>query len=85
MSVYYKDVFDKWGQLFEESRREPEQRYLQRLRQIKSLPASQQEEILHDIHEVYSHRPEMAMVDSVKASPTCTFRATSSSTPRCRR
>ncbi len=33
---------------------------------IKSLPASQQEEILHDIHEVYSHRPEMAMVDSVK-------------------
>ncbi|MDC6668189.1 NADP-dependent isocitrate dehydrogenase, partial [Leclercia adecarboxylata] len=33
---------------------------------IKSLPVSQQEEILHDIHEVYSHRPETAMVDSVK-------------------
>ncbi|MBU0883561.1 MAG: NADP-dependent isocitrate dehydrogenase, partial [Gammaproteobacteria bacterium] len=32
----------------------------------KSLPASQQEEILDDIHACYSGRPEMAMVDSVK-------------------
>ncbi len=33
VSVYYRDVFDKWGQLFRRARREPEQRYLQRLRQ----------------------------------------------------
>lgn len=30
------------------------------------LPASQQEEIQHDLHACYSNRPEMAMVDSVK-------------------
>ncbi len=66
VSVYYKDVFDKWGQLFEELGVNPNNGISSVYDKIKSLPASQQEEILHDIHEVYSHRPEMAMVDSVK-------------------
>nr|WP_132714072.1 NADP-dependent isocitrate dehydrogenase [Pseudomonas aeruginosa] len=59
-------VFDKWGQLFEELGVNPNNGISSVYDKIKSLPASQQEEILHDIHEVYSHRPEMAMVDSVK-------------------
>ena len=53
------------GQLFEELGVNPNAVF-QRLRQDQVAAASQQEEILHDIHEVCSHRPEMAMVDSVK-------------------
>ncbi|MBG6286429.1 NADP-dependent isocitrate dehydrogenase [Pseudomonas nitroreducens] len=66
VTVYYKDVFEKYGQLFEELGVNPNNGISSVYDKIKSLPASQQEEILHDIHEVYSHRPEMAMVDSVK-------------------
>ncbi|MCY1342091.1 Isocitrate dehydrogenase [NADP] [compost metagenome] len=66
VTVYYKDVFDKYGKLFEELGVNPNNGISSVYDKIKSLPASQQEEILHDIHEVYSHRPEMAMVDSVK-------------------
>ncbi|WP_410961660.1 NADP-dependent isocitrate dehydrogenase, partial [Salmonella sp. SAL4457] len=54
VSVYYKDVFDKWGQLFEELGVNPNNGISSVYDKIKSLPASQQEEILHDIHEVYS-------------------------------
>ncbi|MBA1273859.1 NADP-dependent isocitrate dehydrogenase [Stutzerimonas azotifigens] len=66
VTVYYKDVFDKWGTLFDEIGVNPNNGLSSVYDKIKTLPASQQEEILHDIHEVYSHRPEMAMVDSVK-------------------
>ena len=66
VTVYYKDVFDKYGDLFKELGVNPNNGISSVYDKIKSLPASQQEEILHDIHEVYSHRPEMAMVDSVK-------------------
>ena len=51
VSVYYKDVFDKWGQLFEELGVNPNNGISSVYDKIKSLPASQQEEILHDIHE----------------------------------
>jgi len=33
---------------------------------IESLPASQREEIIRDIHAVHEHRPEVAMVDSAR-------------------
>ncbi|MBU1861482.1 MAG: NADP-dependent isocitrate dehydrogenase, partial [Gammaproteobacteria bacterium] len=66
VSVYYKDVFDKYGKLFEELGVNPNNGISSVYDKIKSLPASQQEEILDDIHACYSGRPEMAMVDSVK-------------------
>ena len=66
VSVYYKDVFDKYGELFKELGVNQNNGISSVYDKIKSLPVSQQEEILHDIHEVYAHRPEMAMVDSVK-------------------
>ena len=66
VSVYYKDVFDKYGKLFDELGVNPNNGISSVYDKIKSLPASQQEEILDDIHACYSHRPEMAMVDSVK-------------------
>ena len=66
VSVYYKDVFDKYGELFKELGVNPNNGISSVYDKIKSLPASRQEEILDDIHACYSHRPEMAMVDSVK-------------------
>jgi len=66
VSVYYKDVFDKYGDLFRELGVNPNNGLSSVYDKIKSLPDSQQEEILHDIHACYAERPEMAMVDSVK-------------------
>ena len=66
VSVYYKEVFDKYADLFKELGVNPNNGLSSVHDKIKSLPASQQEEILDDIHACYSHRPEMAMVDSVK-------------------
>ncbi|MCQ4320328.1 NADP-dependent isocitrate dehydrogenase [Stutzerimonas stutzeri] len=66
VSVYYKDAFDKHGELFKELGVNPNNGISSVYDKIKSLPDSQQEEILHDIHACYAERPEMAMVDSVK-------------------
>ena len=66
VSVYYKEVFDKYADLFKELGVNPNNGLSSVHDKIKSLPASQQEEILDDIHACYSRRPEMAMVDSVK-------------------
>src|SRR5690606_33811868 len=66
VSVYYKDVFDKYGKLFDERGVNPNNGISSVYDKIKSLPASQQEEILDAIHACYAGRPEMAMVDSVK-------------------
>ncbi|WP_079202026.1 NADP-dependent isocitrate dehydrogenase [Pseudomonas sp. CC6-YY-74] len=66
VSVYYKGAFDKHAALFAELGVNPNNGISSVYDKIKSLPASQQEEILHDIHACYSDRPEMAMVDSVK-------------------
>jgi isocitrate dehydrogenase len=66
VTVYYKDLFDKWGELFEELGVNPNNGLSSVYDKIKTLPDSQQEEILQDIHDCYAERPEMAMVDSVK-------------------
>ncbi len=66
VSVYYKEAFDKYADLFKELGVNPNNGLSSVHDKIKSLPASQQEEILDDIHACYSRRPEMAMVDSVK-------------------
>lgn len=66
VTVYYKDLFNKWGKLFEEIGVNPNNGLSSVYDKIKSLPDSQQEEILQDIHACYAGRPEMAMVDSVK-------------------
>ncbi len=66
VSVYYKEVFEKYADLFKELGVNPNNGLSSVHDKIKSLPASQQEEILDDIHACYSRRPEMAMVDSVK-------------------
>ncbi len=66
VTVFYKEVWDKWGELFKEIGVNPNNGLSSVYECIESLPNSKREEILHDIHEAARHRPEMAMVDSVK-------------------
>ncbi|KDE39320.1 Isocitrate dehydrogenase [NADP] [Nitrincola lacisaponensis] len=66
VTVYYKDLFEKHGELFKELGVNPNNGLNSVYEKIKSLPHSKQEEIEEDIHACYANRPEMAMVDSVK-------------------
>ncbi len=66
VSVYYKDLFEKYADLFEELGVEPNNGLSSVYDKIKSLPTSKQEEIMVDMHSCYENRPEMAMVDSVR-------------------
>ena len=66
VTVFYKELFDKYGELFEELGVNPNNGLGSVTDKIKSLPHSQQEEILETIHSCYEHRPELAMVDSVR-------------------
>jgi len=64
--VFYREVFDKYGELFKELGVNPNNGMSSVYEKIKSLPQSTQDEIEEAIHACYEHRPEMAMVDSVK-------------------
>ena len=66
VKVFYKEVFEKWGDLFKELGVNPNDGLSSVYEKIESLPRSQQEEIHRDILASYEHRPEMAMVDSYK-------------------
>ena len=64
--VFYREVFEKYGELFEELGVNPNNGMASVYDKIKTLPQSKQDEIEEAIHACYEHRPEMAMVDSVK-------------------
>ncbi|MBA4502113.1 NADP-dependent isocitrate dehydrogenase [Marinobacterium marinum] len=64
--VFYREVFDKYGELFDEIGVNPNNGMSSVYEKIKTLPQSTQDEIEEAIHACYEHRPEMAMVDSVK-------------------
>ncbi|MDH3978527.1 MAG: NADP-dependent isocitrate dehydrogenase [Gammaproteobacteria bacterium] len=66
VTVFYKDVFEKYGELFEELGVNPNNGLSSVYEKIESLPESKRHEILKAIHAVYETRPELAMVDSVK-------------------
>ncbi|OEY66182.1 NADP-dependent isocitrate dehydrogenase [Marinobacter sp. X15-166B] len=66
VKIFYKDLFDKYGDLFEEIGVNPNNGLSSVMEKIKSLPESKQEQIQEDLHAIYEHRPEIAMVDSVK-------------------
>lgn len=66
VTVFYKEVFEKHGKLFQELGVNPNNGIGSVYDKIASLPRSKREEIEEDIHECLAHRPEMAMVDSVK-------------------
>jgi isocitrate dehydrogenase len=64
--VYYKDVFEKHGALFEEIGVDANNGIGDVYTKITDLPETQQEEIRADVEAVYAERPAMAMVNSDK-------------------
>ena len=66
VKVFYKELFDKWGDLFEELGVNPNNGLGNVYDKIASLPASKRDEIQRDINACYQHRPPIAMVNSDK-------------------
>ena len=66
VTVYYKDVFEKYAELFEKLGVNPKNGLSDVYDKIEELPRSKREEVQRDILQVYEHRPHMAMVDSYK-------------------
>jgi len=66
VTVFYKDLFEKYGDLFEELGVNPNNGLGSVYDKIQSLPESQRDEIEADIHACYETRPALAMVDSAK-------------------
>lgn len=66
VTVFFKDLFEKHGELFAELGVAPNNGFGSVLEKIAHLPAAQRAEIEADIAACYASRPEIAMVDSDK-------------------
>lgn len=66
VKVFYKELFEKHGDLFERIGVNPNNGISSVYEKIQALPGSVREEIERDIHACYADRPELAMVDSAK-------------------
>ena len=66
VTVFFKDVWEKYGELFDEIGVNPNNGLGSVYDKIKSLPEAKQEEIKQAIEACYETRPELAMVDSDK-------------------
>ncbi|HYX98076.1 MAG TPA: NADP-dependent isocitrate dehydrogenase, partial [Mycobacterium sp.] len=66
VKIFYKDAFAKHQALFDELGVDVNNGLVDLYNKIESLPASQHEEIIRDLHACHEHRPELAMVDSAK-------------------
>jgi isocitrate dehydrogenase len=66
VKIFYKDAFAKHQELFDELGVNVNNGLSDLYDKIESLPASQHEEIIRDLHACHEHRPELAMVDSAK-------------------
>lgn len=64
--IFYKDAFAKHQKLFDELGVNVNNGLVDLYNKIESLPASQHDEIIRDLHACHEHRPELAMVDSAK-------------------
>lgn len=64
VKVYYKDVFEKHGELFEQLGVDVNNGIGDVYAKIESLPAEKKAEIIADLEAVYETRPALAMVDS---------------------
>ncbi len=64
--VYFKDLFDKHGELFERLGINPNNGISSVYEKIQVLPRSVREEIEDDIHACHQNRPVLAMVDTRK-------------------
>ena len=66
VSVYFKEVFEKYGPVFEQLGIDPNNGLGDLYARIKSLPDAQRAEIEADIQACSANRPELAMVNSDK-------------------
>ena len=66
VKVFYKELFEKHGELFERLGVNPNNGISSVYEKIEALPRSVREEIEEDIHLCYQHRPVLAMVDTRK-------------------
>jgi len=66
VKVFYKDAFAKHQELFDELGVDVNNGLSDLYNKIESLPASQRDEIIEDLHRCHEHRPELAMVDSAR-------------------
>jgi isocitrate dehydrogenase len=64
--IFYKEAFAKHGALFDSLGVNVNNGMVDLYNKIATLPDSQREEIMRDIHACHEHRPELAMVDSAK-------------------
>jgi isocitrate dehydrogenase len=64
--IFYKDAFAKHGALFDSLGVNVNNGMVDLYNKIATLPVSQREEIMRDIHACHENRPELAMVDSAK-------------------
>lgn len=66
VTVFYKDLFEKYAKLFKEIGVEPNNGLGSVYDKIKDLPSSLRHEIEADVRACYENRPEVAMVNSEK-------------------
>ncbi|GGC57904.1 NADP-dependent isocitrate dehydrogenase [Hoyosella rhizosphaerae] len=64
--VFYKEAFAKHQELFDELGVNVNNGLGDLYDKIESLPSSQRDEIIKDLHDCHEHRPELAMVDSAR-------------------
>jgi isocitrate dehydrogenase len=66
MTVYFADLFEKYGQVFNEIGVDPDNGVGDILAKIQTLPAAQKEAIVADIQACLKNGPPLAMVDSAR-------------------
>jgi len=64
--IFYKEAFEKHAELFESLGVNVNNGMVDLYNKIATLPVSQRDEVMRDIHACHEHRPELAMVDSAK-------------------
>jgi isocitrate dehydrogenase len=64
--IFYKEAFEKHGKLFDQLGVNVNNGLVNLYEKLETLPTSQREEIIRDMHACHEHRPELAMVDSAK-------------------
>ena len=66
VKIFYKEAFEKHGKLFDQLGVNVNNGMANLYEKIETLPASQREEIIRDLHKCQENRPRLAMVDSAK-------------------
>ncbi|MGS2743014.1 NADP-dependent isocitrate dehydrogenase [Halomonas sp. LS-001] len=64
VKIFYKEAFEKHGELFKELGVDVNNGIANLYDKIATLPESQRDEVISDLHACHEMRPELAMVDS---------------------